>query len=145
MNAVDTNILLYAVDEDEPTKRRLARAFLRQLGHTDEPLLMWQVLGEFLAGLRRWEHQRGYDPRRTRRYFQLISTRMRIEYPNLAVAERSFEFRDRFWVSIADRILSGSVEQAEAQPCRISVATEVLEADRCSPKRRQRNNSVISS
>ena len=105
MNAVDTNILLYAVDEDEPTKRRLARAFLRQLGHTDEPLLMWQVLGEFLAGLRRWEHQRGYDPRRTRRYFQLISTRMRIEYPNLAVAERSFEFRDRYSLSHWDSLL----------------------------------------
>jgi predicted nucleic acid-binding protein len=41
MNAVDTNILLYTVDEDEPAKRRLARAFLRQLGRTDEPLLMW--------------------------------------------------------------------------------------------------------
>ena len=55
MNAVDTNVLLYAVDEDEPAKRKRAREFLRQLGRTDEPLLMWQVLGEFLAGLRRWE------------------------------------------------------------------------------------------
>ena len=40
MNAVDTNILLYAVDEDEPAKRKQARTFLRQLGRTDEPLLM---------------------------------------------------------------------------------------------------------
>jgi hypothetical protein len=31
MNAVDTNILLYAVDEDEPAKRRQARVFLRRL------------------------------------------------------------------------------------------------------------------
>ena len=44
MNAVDTNVLLYAVDEDEPAKRKRAREFLRQLGRTDEPLLMWQVL-----------------------------------------------------------------------------------------------------
>ena len=59
MNAVDTNVLLYAVDDDEPAKRKRAREFLRQLGRTDEPLLMWQVLGEFLAGLRRWEQHRG--------------------------------------------------------------------------------------
>jgi predicted nucleic acid-binding protein len=71
MNAVDTNVLLYAVDEDEPAKRKRAREFLRQLGRTDEPLLMWQVLGEFLAGLRRWEQQRGHDPQRTRRYLNL--------------------------------------------------------------------------
>lgn len=80
MNAVDANILLYAVDKDEPAKREQARAFLRQLGRTNEPLLMWQVLGELLAGLRRWEQQRGYDPRRTRRYFQLITARMHVEY-----------------------------------------------------------------
>lgn len=105
MNAVDTNILLYAVDEDEPAKRRQARALLRQLGHTDGPLLMWQVLGEFLAGLRRWEQQRGYAPRRTRLYFQLISNRMRIEYPDLAAAERSFEFRERYSLSHWDSML----------------------------------------
>ena len=105
MNAVDTNVLLYAVDEDEPAKRKRAREFLRQLGRTDEPLLMWQVLGEFLAGLRRWEQQRGYDPRRTRRYFELMTSRMRIEYPNLAAAERSFEFRDRYSLSHWDSML----------------------------------------
>ena len=44
-----------------------------------------QVLGEFMAVLRRWEHQRGYDPRRTNRYFHLVTSRMRIEYPTLAV------------------------------------------------------------
>jgi len=105
MNAVDTNILLYAVDEDEPAKRRQARAFLRQLGRTDEPLLMWQVLGELLAGLRRWEQQRGYDSRRTGRYFQLITARMHIAYPDLTAAERSFEFRERYSLSHWDSML----------------------------------------
>ncbi len=105
MNAVDTNVLLYAIDEDEPAKRRQARDFLRQLGHTDEPLLMWQVLGEFMAGLRRWEHQRGYDSRRTRRYFQLITSRMGIEYPSLAAAEKSFQLRERYSLSHWDSML----------------------------------------
>ncbi len=105
MNAVDTNVLLYAVDEDEPAKRKQARDLLRQLGHTDEPLLPWQVLGEFLASLRRWEQQRGYDPRRTRRYFPLITSRMRIVYPNLAAADRSFELRERYSLSHRDSML----------------------------------------
>lgn len=34
MNAVDTNILVYAVDEDEPVKQQQAREFLRELGRT---------------------------------------------------------------------------------------------------------------
>ena len=44
MNAVDTNILVYAVDEHDPAKRQQARDFLRQSGQTEPPLLMWQVL-----------------------------------------------------------------------------------------------------
>jgi len=66
---------------------------------------MWQVLGEFLAGLRRWEQQRGDDPRRTRRSFELMTSRMRVEYPNLTAAERSFEFRDRDSLSHWDSLL----------------------------------------
>lgn len=105
MNAVDTNILVYAIDEDEPTKRTRARDFLRQLGPSEEPLLMWQVVGEFVACLRRWEDQRGYDPRRTRRYYELIVNNMGIVFPDLQVAETSFDLRSRFSLSHWDSML----------------------------------------
>lgn len=44
MNAVDTNILVYAVDEDEPVKRQKASDFLRQIGQTEPPILLWRVV-----------------------------------------------------------------------------------------------------
>jgi hypothetical protein len=44
MNAVDTDILVCGVDEDEPVKRQKARDFLRQIGQTEPPILLWQVV-----------------------------------------------------------------------------------------------------
>jgi predicted nucleic acid-binding protein len=47
MNAVDTNVLLYSVDRNEPVKQRKAQEVLLQLRLATEPtVLLWQVLGE---------------------------------------------------------------------------------------------------
>ncbi|MBC8874942.1 MAG: PIN domain-containing protein [Planctomycetes bacterium] len=105
MKAVDTNILVYAVDEDEPVKRQEARGFLRQLGRTEEPLLMWQVAAELLACLRRWEERRGFEARRTRRYFDLITSHMRPVLPRMTIADVSFDLRDRYSLSHWDSML----------------------------------------
>jgi len=54
MNAVDTNILLYSVDRNEPAKQLIAQQLLQQLHAATEPtLLLWQVLGELAQQLRR--------------------------------------------------------------------------------------------
>jgi predicted nucleic acid-binding protein len=48
MNAVDTNVFVYAADDDEPVKQAKAVNLLDQL--VEEPshtLLLWQVAGEF--------------------------------------------------------------------------------------------------
>ncbi len=105
MNAVDTNILVYAVDADEPEKCRTARAFLRELGQTEPPSLLWQVAGEFLACLRRWEDRRGFDAATTRRYFELITAHMKIVMPTPAVTHESFQLRSRFSLSHWDSML----------------------------------------
>ena len=56
MNAVDTNIFVYAADDDEPVKQAKALHLLDQLVQTPtETWLLWQVAGEFLSTLRRWE------------------------------------------------------------------------------------------
>jgi predicted nucleic acid-binding protein len=44
---VDTNVLVYAYDEDEPAKRARATALLRELGQRTEIVLSTQVLQEF--------------------------------------------------------------------------------------------------
>lgn len=55
MNAIDTNIFLYSVDDDEPTKQLRALALIERMESSSTPVVMlWQVAAEYLAGLRRW-------------------------------------------------------------------------------------------
>jgi predicted nucleic acid-binding protein len=58
MNAIDTNVLLYSVDRNEPAKQLVAQQLLLQLHGAAEPtFLLWQVLGELTQQLRRWRDQ----------------------------------------------------------------------------------------
>ena len=48
MNAVDTNVFVYFVDRDQPSKRAKAVELLDRLVKEDvETVLLWQVAAEF--------------------------------------------------------------------------------------------------
>jgi predicted nucleic acid-binding protein len=56
MIAIDTNVLVYSVDEGNPDKKAQARATIRHvLACGESTVLPWQVAVEFLAKLRKWE------------------------------------------------------------------------------------------
>src|SRR5437879_367819 len=58
MNAVDTNIYVYALDADEPAKQgKAVDLFDRLMLQRAETVLVWQVAGEFLGQLRKWQSQ----------------------------------------------------------------------------------------
>ena len=58
MTAIDTNILIYSLDRHDPVKRAKARALLWQLrSQSDDVVVPWQVLGEFLRFLRSLQDQ----------------------------------------------------------------------------------------
>lgn len=50
MNAIDTNVLVYAYDESAPVKQERAQHLLATLPHA---VLLWQVACEFLAATRK--------------------------------------------------------------------------------------------
>lgn len=52
MNAIDTNILVYAVDTRDPAKRQQAR---HVIDHLHDGVLLWQVACEFVAAARKLE------------------------------------------------------------------------------------------
>ncbi len=54
MNAVDTNVLVYAIDFSESDKRVKARELLQKLSESSGTVLLWQVLGEYMSCLRRF-------------------------------------------------------------------------------------------
>jgi predicted nucleic acid-binding protein len=56
MNAVDTNVYVYVLDADEPEKQVKALELFDRLSAKErETVLLWQVVGEFLNQLRRWQ------------------------------------------------------------------------------------------
>jgi predicted nucleic acid-binding protein len=52
MNAVDTNILIYAHDTGNPTKRAVAESLIQSLS---DGVLLWQVACEYIAASRKLE------------------------------------------------------------------------------------------
>jgi len=50
MNAVDTNILIYAQDAREPSKQRIAQSLIASL---EDGVLLWQVATEYLTAARK--------------------------------------------------------------------------------------------
>ena len=55
MNAVDTNVLIYAKDRRDPRKQAIAEALIRDLR---DGMLLWQVACEFLAASRKLDRSR---------------------------------------------------------------------------------------
>jgi predicted nucleic acid-binding protein len=56
MIAIDTNVLVYSVDDGNPDKRDKARTAIHSvLASGESTVLPWQVAVEFLAKLRKWE------------------------------------------------------------------------------------------
>jgi hypothetical protein len=56
MNAADTNVYVCALDADEPVKQvKVLEWFDRVVLQSAETVLIWQVAGEVLSQLRRWE------------------------------------------------------------------------------------------
>ncbi len=54
MNAVDTNVFVYAIDQSDPAKHGEAQALLGGLQQASDTVLPWQVAGEYLNCLRRF-------------------------------------------------------------------------------------------
>ena len=88
MNAVDTNILVYYVDADEPAKRPKAIELLARLGKAQvETLLLWQVAAEFLSCLRRWENKGRTSRQDTLEYLNTVEPMFRSYRPRKVCSE----------------------------------------------------------
>ncbi len=106
MNAVDTNVLVYFVDRDQPAKRAKAVALLGSLGKQDfETVLLWQVAAEFLSCLRRWENEGRIGRQQTWGNFQQMEAMFRCVLPTQAVLRKSYDLGSRYSLSHWDAML----------------------------------------
>ncbi|MBP87742.1 MAG: nucleic-acid-binding protein, contains PIN domain protein [Planctomycetaceae bacterium] len=106
MNAVDTNVLVYAVDATEPTKQARATAILGELSQRDEQLVVpWQTAVEFLACLRRWENESRITRDDTHAYLIDFLAVPPIVFPSIAALDISLDLSSRYSLSHWDSML----------------------------------------
>ena len=106
MNAIDTNILVYAVDINEPAKSRRAAELIRELAAVNSPLVVpWQAAAEFLACLRRWEEARRINRSDTEAYLNQFVLSLPIVYPTTKSLQLSLDLTNRFSLSHWDSMM----------------------------------------
>ena len=113
MNAIDTNLLVYAVDASEPAKQSRAIQLLTELSQESKPLVLpWQVAVEFVACLRRWENAGRITRDDTLAYKIQFLDAQPIIMPSPAVLQVSLDLSGRYSLSHWDSLLIAACLEA---------------------------------
>lgn len=108
MNAVDTNILVYAHDPRDPAKQAIAGTLVEDL---DDGALLWQVACEFLAANRKLEPF-GYDLAQGWQDIQDLSAVWKTVLPSWSTLIRSQSLCQRVSISFWDALLISACQEA---------------------------------
>jgi predicted nucleic acid-binding protein len=107
MNAVDTNILLYARDPRDPRKQSIAISLIDSL---NDPVLLWQVACEYAAASRKLEPF-GCDRAAVMQDISDLRKLWKTALPSWAVIDRAADLLRSRSISFWDAaIIAGCVE-----------------------------------
>lgn len=113
MNAVDTNVLVYFVDVDEPAKRAKAIGLLERLEtEANDTVLPWQVGVEFLSVLRRWETEGRVVRDQTILHLQTMESMFTFVFPARSLLSASLDLSSRYSLSHWDSLLIAACIEA---------------------------------
>ncbi len=114
MNAVDTNVFVYAFDADETVKRPKAVELLDRLTQqSGETILLWQVAGEFLNCLRKWESAARMSAADVEANFRDVVAMFPLRPPTAACFAISFALRSHYSLSHWDSMLLAACKEVE--------------------------------
>ena len=113
MNAVDTNVYVYALDTDEPLKQAKALALLQRLAlQPRDSIFLWQVAGELLNQLRRWESKGKLTAEGVEAAFTRFRSLFPLRLPTERVLQLSFDLRSRYSLSHWDSMLLAACKES---------------------------------
>jgi predicted nucleic acid-binding protein len=114
MNAVDTNVLVYAIDQHDPAKQVKALNLLARLrsAETNPTVIPWQVFGELMQQLRRWLDRGLICVADRDHYLRLFRVMFPLLLPTDAIINRSLDLTSRFSLSHWDSMLLGACLEA---------------------------------
>lgn len=101
MNAVDTNILIYAQDPQDPAKQRAA---LRLVESLEDGVLLWQVACEFVAASRKLTPL-GFTPERAWHILREIRHIWAMALPDHEVLERTKRLMESHSIAFWDALI----------------------------------------
>jgi predicted nucleic acid-binding protein len=114
MNAVDTNVLVYAFDEDEPIKQAKANELLGRLSQFPaDTFIPWQVAAEFLAVLRRWQVAGQLKAAEVEEAFRIVRGMLPLRLPRIRMLKISADLHNRFSLSHWDSMLIAACKEAK--------------------------------
>jgi predicted nucleic acid-binding protein len=114
---VDSNVLLYAVDDAEPRKQRVARDWRAQLWKSRLGRVSFQVLSEFSVNAVRLKPAASKEARSEVRDL-LAWNPVAVD---AAVIERGWKLQDRYQISYWDSLI---VAAAQAASCRFLLSED---------------------
>jgi predicted nucleic acid-binding protein len=113
MNAVDTNVLVYSLDDSEPIKQAKARQLIRKLTADPDPTyLLWQVLGEFAQRLRRWMDLGQLTQAEFEIHIQATRGLFPLLLPSAPVLDHALDLAKRYSLSHWDSMILGACQAA---------------------------------
>jgi predicted nucleic acid-binding protein len=113
MNAIDTNVLVYSLDRNEPTKQAKAKALLAGLVRALPPtVLLWQVCGELLNWLGKWEAAGQITAADAEAHFNDFLAMFPVSTPTQNAFSQYFALRTRFSLSHWDAMLLAACKAA---------------------------------
>jgi len=108
MNAVDTNVLVYAKDPRDVRKQALAGSLIKAL---DPGLLLWQVACEFFAASRKLEPF-GYSLKEAWRDIEELRSVWDVVVPTWNIQVHAHGLVDRYSISYWDALLLSACREA---------------------------------
>ena len=113
MNAVDANVFVYAFDADDPVKQIKAQQLLVRLRRAPiETVLLWQVAGELLNCLRRWQRARRITASEVEKNFRDALSMFPLVLPSAAIFQVSMDLFSRFSLQQWDSMLLAACKEA---------------------------------
>ena len=113
MIAIDTNVILYAIDRRDLRKRAAARALLRQLAAPPpKAVLLWQVAGELAKQLRAWRDAKRISSRAFEQYLEVFRRLFPLAMPIPPVLDRAILLADRHSLSHWDSMIVAACIEA---------------------------------
>lgn len=92
MIGIDTNVFVYSLDRNDPVMQAKAQQLLQSLrSSADQPVLLWQVIGELVQQLRRWQDQGKISQAEFMPHVQVFRHLFPLVLPTVGVLDRALE------------------------------------------------------